>query len=337
MARRPREDRPGSWHHVVNRAIAKRPYFEARSDQRYFLAQIAAQVRSGRIEVHAFCLMTTHFHLFVRSPVGELSEAMRRIQYRYSRRFNRLRKRDGPLIRARFFSKRADTDLYRRAIVRYIDVNPVRAGLVSTSAEHEFGSARVYLSGTGSPWLDRSWVQQRALALTGDRRFSPSTYVRAFGPRDAEDVGSLCSFIEARMGSARDRDPLEDLVGSTPESVRRWMRRKALLADGHEIGLPVCGVAGLLRTVETDVSRDGEWLVDQGGRTWRGSELARIALLRALCAAPWSMVADLTGWSVDRARRHQREHRCAMRGDSGHADRVERIATAAVAGAVAIG
>jgi hypothetical protein len=61
MARRPRRDEPGSWHHVVNRAIAKRPYFETRSDKRYFLARLASKGRDGCLEVHAFCLMTTHF------------------------------------------------------------------------------------------------------------------------------------------------------------------------------------------------------------------------------------------------------------------------------------
>jgi len=336
MPRRPRQDRPGSWHHVVNRAIAKRPYFETRSDQRSFLALLAAEVRTGRIELHAFSLMTTHFHLLVRSPLGELSEAMRRIQNGYSRRFNRLRRRDGPLIRSRFFSKRADTDLYRRAIVRYIDINPVRAGLVRTSAEYEFGSARAYAGGRVPPWLTTDWVKSRALAITGDGEFSPKCYVRVFGPRDADDVDSLCSLIEVRMGSACDADPLEDLVGSTPHEVRRWMRRQAVLADGHEIGLPVCGVAGLVRALEREVERGGEWLVERHERTWRGSELARVALLRTLCSIPWSTVADLTGWSVGLARRRFREHRAAMQDDAEHAARVERIATSAVSGALAI-
>lgn len=336
MARRPREDRPGSWHHVVNRAIAKRPYFETRGDQRYFLAQLAAEVRSGRIEVHAFCLMTTHFHLLLRSPIGELSEAMRRIQNRYSRRFNRLRRRDGPLIRARFFSKRADTDLYRRAIVRYIDINPVRAGLVRKSAEHEFGSARAYVGGRVPPWLTRDWVMERALAITGSQEFSPRCYARAFGPRGPDEVDSLCCFVERRMGSASDRDPLEDLVGTTPQEVQDWMRRKALLADGHEIGLPVCGVVGLVRALEEDVERAGEWLVDRRGRTWRGSELARVGLLRTLCSVPWSTVAELTGWSIDLSRRRLREHRAALHDDAQHAARVERIATAALSAALAL-
>jgi len=336
MARRPRGDRPGAWHHVVNRAIARRPYFETRSDQRYFLAQLAAEVRSGRIEVHAFCLMTTHFHLLVRSPLGELSEGMRRVQYRYARKFNRLRRRDGPLIRARFFSKRADTVLYRRTIVRYIDINPVRAGLVRTGAEYEFGSARAYVSGKTPPWLTTDWIREHALELTGRRRFSSRVYLQAYGPRDTQDINSLCSFVERRMGSSRDRDPLEDLVGSTPRQVREWMRRKAVLADGHEVGLPVCGVPSLISAIEGDLERGGEWIVDQRGRAWRGSELARVALLRTLCSATWAEVASMTGWTVNLVRRRSREHREAMKRDHRHVERVERIAIAAVRSTAAI-
>jgi REP element-mobilizing transposase RayT len=128
LARQPRVDQPGSWHHVINRGIAKRPLFESRSDVRFFLARLVRQIRLGRIEVHAYCFMTTHFHLLVRSPLGELSEAMRRVQNEHSRRFNRRKKRDGALIRGRFFSRPVRSLQYRRALVRYIDANPSAAG-----------------------------------------------------------------------------------------------------------------------------------------------------------------------------------------------------------------
>ncbi len=79
MARNPRQDHPGSWHHVMNRGIARRSLFESRDDIRFFLACLARAVRRGQIEVHAWCILTTHFHLLVRSPGGELSAAMRRV------------------------------------------------------------------------------------------------------------------------------------------------------------------------------------------------------------------------------------------------------------------
>ncbi|NJN14734.1 MAG: hypothetical protein HC813_03755, partial [Planctomycetes bacterium] len=95
MARRPRNDSADSWHHVMNRGLAKRTLFERDEDYRKFLALVAAEVRAGRIEVHAYSLLQTHFHLLLRSVTGELSEAMRRIQNGYSRWFNRSRRATG--------------------------------------------------------------------------------------------------------------------------------------------------------------------------------------------------------------------------------------------------
>lgn len=113
MARLNRCDEPGSWHHVVNRGIAKRTLFEDREDIRYFLSRLAREVRRGRLEIHAYCVLTTHFHALVKSPRGELSEAMRRSQNEYSRFFNRRHRRDGTLVRGRFLSRPVDSLEYR--------------------------------------------------------------------------------------------------------------------------------------------------------------------------------------------------------------------------------
>ncbi len=121
MPRNKRFDYPGAWHHVMNRGIARRPLYEHGEDMRVFLALTALQARARRIEVHAFSLMGTHFHFLVRSLEAALAEAMRQIQNRYSRWFNRKNKRDGPLFRGRYLAKLTDDPDYRRVVLRYID------------------------------------------------------------------------------------------------------------------------------------------------------------------------------------------------------------------------
>ena len=59
MARRTRNDGPDTWHHVMNRAIARRSLFETPEDIRFFLAGVARAVRRGHLEVHAWCVLTT--------------------------------------------------------------------------------------------------------------------------------------------------------------------------------------------------------------------------------------------------------------------------------------
>ncbi len=88
--------------------------------------------------------MTTHYHLLVRSPIGQLGYAMQRVQTEYSRWFNRGRRRDESLVRGRYTSKKVDSHGYRCTLVKYIDRNPVSAGLVSNARDYPYGSARSY-------------------------------------------------------------------------------------------------------------------------------------------------------------------------------------------------
>jgi len=89
MPRSPRTDRPGQLHHVMNRGIARRTVFETRADVRAFLCLLAVAVRRRPIEVVACCVLTTHFHLVLRSRDGRLSATLRWTLNLYVRWFNR--------------------------------------------------------------------------------------------------------------------------------------------------------------------------------------------------------------------------------------------------------
>ncbi|MFT7620712.1 MAG: putative transposase [Planctomycetota bacterium] len=102
MPRRSRLDEPEAHHHVMNRAIGRRTLFESRRDMRVFLFLLAREVRRGSIRVFSYCLMATHFHIYIESTLGDLSSCMLRIQTTYSHYFNRGRRRGGPLFRGRF-------------------------------------------------------------------------------------------------------------------------------------------------------------------------------------------------------------------------------------------
>ncbi|MEM9801310.1 MAG: transposase [Planctomycetota bacterium] len=327
MPRRPRRDEPGSWHHVVNRGIAKRPLFETRDDIRFFLSRIARAVREGQIEVHSFCVLTTHFHFLIRSPRGEMSEAFRLAQNAHSRRFNRRRKRDGALVRGRFFSRPVEDEWYCRTLVRYIDHNPVRARVVTRAAEYEFGSARFYAGRRAPIWLDRSWVEAQACEMVNAQRFTPAVYRAAFTARDG---AHLCDLVEQREKSRATEEPLVDLIATTPRSVRLWMERKAQLADGHRPGLPVCAFDALREALEADESRSGLWVVEDAQRLQRARELALFGLGYELAGLSWREVALRSGESEARARRLGHVHRELVGSDSEYAERAAAVAREAI-------
>ncbi|MCB9904496.1 MAG: transposase [Planctomycetes bacterium] len=336
MARRSREDGPGAWHHVINRGIAKRALFETRADARFFLARLARQVRCGRIEVHAYCLMTTHFHLLLRSPIGELSEVMRRVQNDYSRRFNRRRRRDGTLVRGRFFSRPVHSLEYRRAVVRYIDVNPVRARVARSVGEYPLCSAAHFLSGRLPRWLSSEWIRWEAQEPRVDRGSSAANYMAAFHPSGATSVEEVGEFIDARMRCDAPGDELHDLIAAAPREVREWMQRKARLADGTRVGAPVCGSVALRRALAEDLESAGPWAIEEGDTTRRVSELALLGMLHDLCGSSWQTLARTEDLTIAVVRRRGLEHRRLLDTDTAYAGRAGRIAHAALSRSLGI-
>lgn len=310
MPRASRCDAPDTWHHVMNRGLAKRTVVETRADARYFQSRLACAVRRGQLEVHAFSLMTTHFHLLVRSPVGRLSEALRRIQNEYVRHFNRTRRRDGALFRGRFRSKLVDSLVYRRVLVRYIDDNPVSAGLVKTPADYPYGSARAYMRSAGPPWLERIWVESVARDALGSRKYEPRGYAQAFGrPLPC----GLAHLVERRIaGQYPGPDPIDDLVRAAPDEVLAWMQRKARLADGTKPGIPVLHAATIDEAVGRARLVHGAWTIRPSAKLVDGWTQLRAALLRDLGGLSDREIAARVGCSEVHVGRLRRRHRAGV-------------------------
>lgn len=299
MSRRDRKDHPGALHHVYNRGIARRTMFETRADRRNFLALIARSVRRGEIRLHGFCLLSTHYHLLLESVEGKLDLAMQRIQTGYSRYFNRSRKRDGALVRGRFSSKRIDDVAYLNVVRAYIDRNAVEAGLCEAPGEYEF-------CGAHAMWEGRRWFARR--------RPGPGGKVRA---EDLEIVG--------RRLFAPDRDdPAAELEAFTPEAVLRWMHRKAMIADGTEVGLPVCHAVDIREAMrgagigKTPVESDREF----------SSRIRSLSagLLRLLCGEGVQVIGHRLGRSASTASGLIGTHRKRVMEDEAYARMAAEVA-----------
>jgi len=247
MARRSRNDAPDTWHHVMNRGLARRTIFECEFDFRMFLSLLATQVRLGRLEVHAFCLLPTHFHLLLRSVTGELSRALRAIQNGYSRWFNRSRHRDGPLFKGRFLSRDIDDLQYRRNVVTYIHDNAVAAGLAANTTDYEWSSAYHLANFRQPPWLETSWIEDE-LARRGKGEMTADLLASAFPSRLEPDFRL---WVERQLHARLPEELADDSVRYAGSAkVLRWMFRKAKLADGTKPFRPVSPA----RTVEEVVS-----------------------------------------------------------------------------------
>jgi REP element-mobilizing transposase RayT len=328
MSRRPRFDRPGRFHHVMNRGIARRTVFETRRDVRYFLSLLAREVRAGKLRIEAFSILTTHFHLLVASPQGDLSGVMRRVLNRYVRYFNRTRKRDGSLFRGRFRSRPVTSLLYRFILVRYIDQNAPKARLVSQATAYPYGSAARHAAQRRPRWLDSSWVDARLGEV--DPADRAMRYQSVFGPTLLSAERGL---VNARIKSpATEEDELDDLVKAAPPRVRAWMVRKAALADQTKPGLPYVDARVILDHTHAAQRAEPNWTCIPGKRQPRSAwPILRVGLLRDLAGQTHQQVAQALDLSQSSSQTRAKQHRQLVQEDAVYRRRAAGIAAVCLA------
>ncbi len=153
-----RIDQPGMWQHVFSRSIDEIDLFETGEDRQDFLDIVGDVSRKTGAEVHAFALMSNHFHLVVHFPDGDMAGFMQKVKSRYARRFNWRYGRRGALFAERYGSRwiGATTDLASdlATVIRYVHRNPLDLLRGAPLEAYEWSSLRTYLGLSNRwPWL----------------------------------------------------------------------------------------------------------------------------------------------------------------------------------------
>jgi putative transposase len=170
MARVARIVIPGLPHHLVQRGHDRKPCFFSEADRRWYLAELGDAARQFGCEIHAYVLMTNHVHVLA-TPVDPRSLwlTMKRLNQRYVRRINRRLGRTGTLWEGRYKSCVVDSDSYLLSCYRYVERNPVRAGMTTRPADHLWSSHRANATGEPDP-LVVPHAAYLSLATTERRR-----------------------------------------------------------------------------------------------------------------------------------------------------------------------
>lgn len=135
MPRQARLDTPGTLHHVIFRGIEKRNIFGDKYDWANMLTRMEDLVKETETKIYAWSLMTNHVHVLLKSGPFGLSKFMRRLLTGYAITYNIRHRRYGHLFQNRYKSIICDEDTYFQELVRYIHLNPLRAGLVKNMGE----------------------------------------------------------------------------------------------------------------------------------------------------------------------------------------------------------
>lgn len=146
MARLPRLTVPGYPHHIIQRGNNRQAIFADASDQELLLELLEEHSRKHGVAIHAYVLMSNHFHLLATPETAEgIPLMMQAIGRAYVRRFNQRHGRTGTLWEGRYKSTLIQAERYLLACMVYIDLNPVRAGLVTDPANYPWSSHQHYI------------------------------------------------------------------------------------------------------------------------------------------------------------------------------------------------
>lgn len=143
-------------HHIIQRGHNRQVVFAGDEDYLHYLDNLREWKEKLGCKVYAYCLMTNHVHLVIEPSEDErsLAQLMKRIAGRQTRYVNKLEKRTGSLWEGRYKSSPISTNEYLLACCRYVELNPVRAGIVGDPAGYRWSSYGSKIGNENQEWLD---------------------------------------------------------------------------------------------------------------------------------------------------------------------------------------
>jgi putative transposase len=213
MPRKPRFTLPGVPQHVIQRGNNRDPCFFASEDYSRYLQDLAHALEHNPVRLHAYVLMTNHVHLLL-TPMAEhaVSVLMQDLGRKYVRYVNSTYRRSGTLWEGRYKASLVDSEIYLLTCMRYIELNPVRAGMVEHPGEYRWSSYGANAQGQSNA-LITSHPLYEALGHDGNSR--RHAYRELFrGHLDTADVHAIREAVNQELVLGRDdfKDKIERMT-----------------------------------------------------------------------------------------------------------------------------
>lgn len=213
MARLPRYGLPGQPQHVIQRGNNRSALFATDTDYQFFRDCLVDACSRHACNVHAYVFMTNHVHLLM-TPGAEdcIAKVMQSLGRRYVQYFNYTYQRTGTLWEGRYRATPVDTDHYLLTCYRYIELNPVRAGLAGDPRDFRWSSHGANAFGIPDPLVT---AHERYRALGREDRERQTAYRALF--RERLDGNTLTAIREATnkgwaLGNDKFKGEIEDLL-----------------------------------------------------------------------------------------------------------------------------
>jgi REP element-mobilizing transposase RayT len=223
MARRTRIEFPNALYHVTSRGDRQETIFVDDTDRWRLLEIVAEALFKFDARMLAYCLMSNHYHFVMRTRQANLSRVMQHVNGVYTQAFNRRHGKTGHLFQGRYHDHVVDSDRYMLAACRYVESNPVRAGLSGRAAEWKWSSYRAHVGLDPVPdWLASAellgCVLERDILLASDRHVAIGRYESLV----ASDVDASAWRRDLRKGRYVGDESFAARVQAQAEHYRRF-------------------------------------------------------------------------------------------------------------------
>jgi len=216
MPRLARLDAPGVIHHIIIRGIERRKIFRDNRDRENFLERLGNLLEETKTGCYAWAFLQNHAHFLLRTGEVPLATLMRRLLTGYVVSFNHRHKRHGHLLQNRYKSIVCQEETYLQELVRYIHLNPLRAGVVPDLAalnSYPYCGHSALMGRRKRPWQDADYV------------------LHSFGKRVRRARKEYFLYVEAGVERGRRR---ELVGGGLVRSLGGWAEAEKLRLKGQD-------------------------------------------------------------------------------------------------------
>jgi REP element-mobilizing transposase RayT len=321
MVRRARVEVEGGLYHVYNRVASGEPVFSDPEEAVEFIETIRETKTRDGWTVLAWCVMSNHYHLVIRTSTVPLWRGMHRIQNLFSRRFNKRHGRTGSLWQSRYKAKYVEDGSYLGKLVVYVHRNPVAAGVVEDAGQYVFAGHREIKRRSRSALVD---IDEALLCFGESKKESRTSYLNAM--RAGRESGDHTRGLTWHPFKGDGEVPLEvDLTSPKVDFLSRTTDQERPTLDPAVFVETVCSLLGVDAEIVSSRVRDSgtaaarKIIVTLGVERWRQS---RIGLARSLRKNP-----DMVSWWAGQGAKKRVE-------DSEYAaelDRLDRVLAAKAA------
>ncbi len=214
MARLPRLNLPNIPQHIVQRGNNRQAIFFHDDDYCTYLEYLREALAKNGCKLYGFVLMTNHVHLLVLGQTSAgISGLMQSVGRRYVRYINTTYRRSGTLFEGRFKASLVDSDCYMLTCMRYIELNPLRAGMVVDPSNYRWSSYPHHIGESVIEWLAEPDEYRR---LGGYPEARARAYRELFKqPLAVADLEAIRSHLnkDCALGSSQFQDEIETMVG----------------------------------------------------------------------------------------------------------------------------